>query len=316
MVHVPPFRRRLHLSCLVAELIACLAGRNVMGVKQAGIERTMRDAGLVPGEVRLGADTLHYWSGGSGPTVVLVHGFGGSATWLWYPQVADLARDHRLVVPDLLWFGDSRSDERDFSIDHQVRALEALLDWLGDAEVDLVGVSYGGLVAHELASDRPAAVRTLVLADTPGRVYTRDDYRLLCQRLRVADLGDVLLPHDSAGVEELLGLAYFDPPWVPGFALQEALTALYSPSCDERGELLHALLRDMAILEARPATLRARPAVIWGREDPIFPLAIGERLATSLRAPLHVIEDARHVPSLEHPEEFNGILRAILAPGG
>jgi pimeloyl-ACP methyl ester carboxylesterase len=312
---LPP-ARRLYLSCFVAELIAGLAGRNVVGVQQAGIERTMRDAGLLPGEVRIGADTLHYWSGGHGPPVVLVHGFGGSATWLWYPQVADLARDHRLVVPDLLWFGDSRSDERDFTIDHQVRALEALLDRLGDHEVDLVGVSYGGLVAHELASDRPAAVRNLVLVDTPGRVYTIEDYGLLCQRLHVDDLGEALIPHDIEGVEGLLSLAYFDPPWVPGFALQEALAALYSPFRDERGELLHTLLRDLAVLEARPVTLRARPSVIWGREDPVFPLEVGERLATSLRAPLHVMENARHAPNLEHPEEFNRILRGILASGG
>ena len=307
---------RLLFACLLVALFGCLGGCNVVAMKQAGIERTMRDAGLVPADVRLGADSLHYWSGGHGPTVVLVHGFGGSATWLWYPQVADLARDHRLVVPDLLWFGDSRSDARDFTIDHQVRALEALLDRLGDHEADLVGVSYGGLVAHELASDRPAAVRNLVLVDTPGRVYTIEDYRLLCRRLGVDDLSKILIPHDNDGVEGLLSLAYFDPPWVPGFALQQALVALYAPFRDERVELLHALLRDMNVLEARPVTLRARASVIWGRQDPVFPLEVGERLAASLHAPLRVMESARHAPNLEHPEEFNRILRGILASGG
>ena len=117
-------------------------------------------------------------------------------------------------------------------------------------------------------------------------------------------------------MDALLGLAYFDPPWVPGFALQEALAALYIPFREERGELLHALLRDMADIEARPVTLRARSSVVWGREDSVFPLEIGERLARSLNAPLHVIENARHAPNLEHPDEFNGILRAILAQDG
>ena len=311
---------RLLLSCLLVAVLACLAGCNVVAMKQAGIERTMRDAGLAPADVRIGPVTLHYWSGGASagkaPTVVLVHGFGGSAIWLWYPQVADLARDHRLVVPDLLWFGDSRSDERDFTIDHQVRALEALLDRLGDREVDLVGVSYGGLVAHELASDRAAAVRHLVLVDTPGRVYTLDDYHLLCRRLGVDHLGKVLIPHDTAGVEALLSLAYFDPPWIPGFALQQTLTALYAPYREERVALLDSLLHDVAAIEARPVTLRAQPSVIWGRQDPVFPLEVGERLARSLKTPLRVLENARHAPNLEHPEEFNRILRGILASGG
>jgi pimeloyl-ACP methyl ester carboxylesterase len=312
----PDPTRRLLLLGLVAALLALLTGCNVVALQRASIERTMRGAGLEARDERLGADRVHYWVGGSGPTVLLVHGFGASAMWLWYPQVADLARDHRVIVPDLLWFGDSRSDDRDFSIDHQVRALEALLDRLGEREASVVGVSYGGLVAHELASDRAASVRRLVLVDTPGRVYTREDYRRLCRSLRVDHVGQVLVPRDPGGVDRLLGLAYFDPPWVPDFALRQALASLYASYRDERVALLDALLRDMDALVVRPVTLRAPVMVIWGQQDPVFPLAIGERLASALHASLRVIENARHAPNLEHPEEFNRTLRAFLASGG
>ena len=61
---------------------------------------------------------------------------------------------------------------------------------------------------------------------------------------------------------------------------------------------------------------RARPMVVWGREDPVFPLEIGERLAYGLKAPLRIVEKARHAPNLEHPEEFNRILRGFLTAGG
>jgi pimeloyl-ACP methyl ester carboxylesterase len=304
--------RKLAFCLFLAALLASLTGCNVIALQQAGMERSLRSAGLAPADVRLGADTVHYWAGGHGPTVLLLHGFGGSATWLWVPQVLDLARDHRVILPDLLWFGDSRSDDHDFTLDHQVRAVEALLDRLGDREADVVGVSYGGLVAHELASDRPEAFRHLVLVDTPGRVYTREDYRLLCRRLRVDALSKILVPRDADGVETLLGLAYFDPPAAPTFALEQALAALYASFRQERVALLDALLRDIDVLEARPVTLRAKTLVVWGREDPVFPLEIGERLARGLRAPLRVIDHARHAPNLEHPEEFNRILRGFL----
>src|SRR5580693_3668155 len=111
--------RAVLCTWLLAALLACLTGCNVVAWQQARIEGGMRDAGLEAQTVRLGADTVHYWAGGHGPTVVLVHGFGGSASFLWYPQADDLAKDHRVIVPDLLWFGDSRSDQRDFTIDHQ-----------------------------------------------------------------------------------------------------------------------------------------------------------------------------------------------------
>jgi pimeloyl-ACP methyl ester carboxylesterase len=55
--------------------------------------------------------------------------------------------------------------------------------------------------------------------------------------------------------------------------------------------------------------------VVWGRQDPVFPLEIGERLAKALGAPLRVLEKARHAPNLEHPEEFNRILRGFLSEG-
>ena len=172
----------------------------------------------------------------------------------------------------------------------------------------MAGVSYGGLVANELANDRAAMVHDLVLVDTPGRVYTRDDYRFLCRRLCTPDLALVLLPRDADGVEALLGLAYFDPPWVPGFALEQSLHALYAPYRDERAALLAKLLDDMDTVKARPTTLLARTLVVRGRQDPVFPLEIGERLAASLKAPLRVLDNARHAPNLEHPAEFNAIL--------
>jgi pimeloyl-ACP methyl ester carboxylesterase len=308
-------RRRLLLFLCFAALLAPLTGCNVIALQQGSMERSMRSVGMEQADVKLGADSVHYWVGGHGPTVVLVHGFGASAMWLWLPQVVDLARDHRVVMPDLLWFGDSHSDERDFTLDHQVHAVEALMDKLGDREVDLVGVSYGGLLAHELASDRAAAIKHLVLVDTPGRVYTREDYHLLCRQMRVKNLGEVLVPRDPAGVDVLLGLAYFDPPTVPTFALKQALDSLYGNYREERAALLDTLLRDIDLLEARPVTLRAKTMVMWGREDPVFPLAVGERLARGLRAPLRVIDHARHAPNLEHPEEFNRILRGFLDSG-
>jgi pimeloyl-ACP methyl ester carboxylesterase len=304
-------RRWLLLPVLLA-LLAFLAGCNVIALKQAGIERTLRDAGMTPADVRLGADTVHYWAGGRGPTVVLIHGFGASAPWLWYPQVEDLARDHRVILPDLLWFGGSSSAVADYSLDHQVHMVEALLDRLGEREVDLAGVSYGGLVAHELASERPGAVRHLVLVDTPGRAYTMADYRSLCGRFHVDHLGQVLVPRSPAGVTTLLGVAYYDPPWVPGFALEQTLTSLYESFRDERAALIDALLRDMDSLIGRPVTLRARTLVVWGRQDPVFPLQVGERLSYSLKAPLRIVEHARHAPNLEHAEEFNRILRSFL----
>jgi len=293
--------------------LAALSACNVVQWQRSGYEKAMRKAGLQAADLELGRARVHLWHGGSGAPLVLVHGFGADAIWQWYGQVGALS-GRRLIVPDLLFFGQSTSSERDFSIAHQVRMLTALRDRLKVSRADLVGISYGGLVAYELARLHPERVRRLVLVDSPGRSYTLRDYRELCRRFGVKDVGEVLVPGDVAGVERLLELAYFDPPYMPRFAARQVLRDLYAPSRKEKIALLHALLEDLR----RPAPsgrVAAPTQLIWGREDPVFPLALGERLRAALGGDtkLVVIDRARHAPNLEHPEAFNAILRAFLA---
>jgi pimeloyl-ACP methyl ester carboxylesterase len=58
----------------------------------------------------------------------------------------------------------------------------------------------------------------------------------------------------------------------------------------------------------------ARLFLVWGADDPVFPLVIAERLADLWpSAELVVIDDARHAPNLEHPEAFNATLAGFLA---
>lgn len=73
-----------------------------------------------------------------------------------------------VTVPDLLWFRGSSSSDRDFSLEHQVRTLVALLDEQDERQVDLVGIFYGSLAAYELAARHLERVRRLVIVDSPG----------------------------------------------------------------------------------------------------------------------------------------------------
>jgi pimeloyl-ACP methyl ester carboxylesterase len=231
--------------------------------------------------------------------------------------VEAFAGARRVVVPDLLWFGGSSSTERDYSLEHQVRTLAALLDALGERQVDVVGISYGGFAAYELAARHPERVRRLVLVDSPGCAYTRADYDALLQRFGVARPADLFLPADEAGVARLLDLAYADPPWAPSFARRQALAELYSRWREEKEHLLEALVQSMAVRADCSVAPRLPTLIVWGRGDEVFPLALGQRLAASLgpTARLVVIDRARHAPNLEHPRQFNELLRDFLDGG-
>ena len=178
-----------------------------------------------------------------------------------------------------------------------------LLDHLGHARVDLVGISYGGLVAHELAALYPDRVRRLALLDSPGRSFTHADHQGLLDRFEVQTAEELLIPDSVDQVQVLLDLGYYKPPKTPRWVHSQVLDAMYAEHRDEKAALLREAVGGLAQLDTRPGAITQQTLLIWGRHDQVFPLEIGERLAGDLGdlATLRVIDDARHAPNLEHP---------------
>src|SRR6185437_13436755 len=110
------------------------------------------------------------------PTLVLVHGFTGSAHD--FALVADdLATDRRVVLLDQRGHGDSTKTGslEGYTIDQLVADLAAFLDAVGDGPVDLLGHSMGGRVSMGLVLSRPDLVSTLVLMDTSAWSFMPPD---------------------------------------------------------------------------------------------------------------------------------------------
>lgn len=132
---------------------------------------------------------LYLTSTGAGETTaLLVHGLGDDHGVFPAAVVADLARDHRVIAPDLLGFGLSRAAPGfDFSIEGQVTALEAVLDSLpAPGPLLLIGHSMGGGVATLLAARRPECVAALVSAE--GNLGP-DDAFISAHAVRAAERG-------------------------------------------------------------------------------------------------------------------------------
>lgn len=135
---------------------------------------------------------LFHRTSGAGPDVVLIHGLGASHAF-WYPRIAgELARDHRVTAYDLRGHGRSATPSSGYGAAAMLTDLEGLLDALAIRHARLVGHSWGGLIALELALRRPGRVTALVVADsrlTGGRrARTALDHRSL-ERLARAGTG-------------------------------------------------------------------------------------------------------------------------------
>ncbi len=149
---------------LLSVVGACLA----LTVWPAAVSAQSFDfpAGFTQREVATNGATIHVRSGGSGPAVVLLHGYGETGD-MWIPLAADLARDHTVVVPDLRGLGRSSKPDGGFDKKTQAADVSGVMDALGVQQADVVAHDIGNMVAFQVAAQFPSRVRRLVLIDAP-----------------------------------------------------------------------------------------------------------------------------------------------------
>ena len=104
--------------------------------------------------------------GGSGPAVVLLHGFGDTGD-MWVPLATVLMTDHTVVVPDLRGMGLSSHPEGGYEKTAQARDLAAILDQLKLDKVELVTHDIGNMVGYAFAALYPSRATKWVVMDAP-----------------------------------------------------------------------------------------------------------------------------------------------------
>jgi len=122
--------------------------------------------GFTTREIATNGATLHVRIGGTGPAVVLLHGYGETGD-MWAPLAADLATDHTVIVPDLRGLGLSSKPPSGFDKKTQANDIAGILDTLSIPQADLVTHDIGNMVGFAFAALYPARVGRFVLIDAP-----------------------------------------------------------------------------------------------------------------------------------------------------
>ncbi|MFN8205148.1 MAG: alpha/beta hydrolase [Solirubrobacteraceae bacterium] len=244
---------------------------------------------------------IFHRTAGMGTDVVLVHGLGASHAF-WYPKVAPaLAHRHRVTVYDLRGHGRSGMPGSGYGAAAMVADLEALLDALDIRRARLVGHSWGGLIALELALRRPRRVTAVVVADSrlgPARTGVGPG-----SLERLARAGARRPPAAT-------GPPAFRPfgGWAMGRRSGERWLALLDATSAAR-ELEHPGF-------AAPARLRAvrRPVLgVYGERS--FALTSGRRLARTLPdCRLVVLPGVGHFHPAVAPDAFLAAAEGFLLP--
>lgn len=256
---------------------------------------------------------VHYSDDGAvgAPAVVLIHGFAASM-FTWRHVRADLlSAGYRVIAMDLLGYGASaRPAEPAYSTEQQARLVLGLLDQLGVKTASVVGHSFGGRVAMQMALLAPERVRSLVLlapeAFTVGR--PRESHWV-----RLPILGYVLAFYSTSPLLVRPGLRFvtrrhdwITPAVVRGYAAPlrvraSALAQVWQARSPKDG--LKPVPRHLVEI-GHPAL------IVWGERDPIFPVADAHRLVKLMPcAELRVLSNVGHIP---HEEACAEVVEHIL----
>ena len=239
--------------------------------------------------------------------VVLLH--GGSGSWThWLRNIAPLAESGRQVlVPDLPGFGDSAPPLRGTDADALPPLVEQGLQvLLGGGVCDLVGFSFGGMVAGFIAAQFPARVARLVLAGAPGLGIAPEKAVRLRAWRHLPDAAQ----RDAVHRGNLAALMLHSPESLTELALRLHVANVLRDRMKGR-----SLSRTDALARALP-DVRCPLHAIYGREDALYrgqtaALAPVLRPAVDFRG-LEWVAGAGHWVQFEQAGAFNAALRAAL----
>lgn len=263
---------------------------------------------------------IAYLDQGQGPPVILIHGFGGSM-WQWEYQQSALAKQFRVITPDLLGAGLSDKPEIAYRPDQLLEFLIGLMDALHIPQATMIGNSMGAGLAIGLALDYPTRVAALILIDgLPPQVL---------DHLGSPSLRRALTTHApswlvSAGnwlfggslLESTLREFIHDPALLTRAVLDRSNHNRQQPGLFRAlltvGTTLPLWERDFA---PRIETIAHRTLIIWGEQDRVFPVNAGQELHGLIPHSQFIrIPNAGHIPQWEQPDLVNAQLRSFLQP--
>ena len=262
-----------------------------------------------------GGITTNYHDQGAGDSVLLLHGSGpGVSAWAnWRLVIPSLAKNFRVLAPDIVGFGFT---ERPDGISYDMETwLKHALDFLDAMEIDrahVIGNSFGGSLAVVLAIQAPERVSRLVLMGSVGLEFELTEgldltwgYTPSLDNMR--RLLDLFAYNRELVTDELAQLRY-EASLRPG--VQESYAAMF-PAPRQDG------IRKICSAEADVKNIKHETLIIHGRDDRIIPVSVSEHLSRCIKnSQLHIFGNCGHWTQIEHNRRFNQLVNDFLLEAG
>ncbi|XP_072964159.1 pheophytinase, chloroplastic [Typha angustifolia] len=270
---------------------------------------------------------IHYVEQGSGPPVVLIHGFGASA-FHWRYNIPELARNYKVYAVDLLGFGWSEKALIEYDASVWMEQVSDFLREIVKEPAILVGNSLGGFTALLTATQLPQQILGVVLLNSagqfgnPNRKPDSNDEESAIKKLIVNPLKEVFQrvvlgflfwqAKQPARIEKVLKSVYIDPANVDDYLVESITKPAGDPNA---GEVYYRLMtrfmsnQSKYTLDSTLSKLSCPLLLLWGDLDPWVGPAKAAKIKEFYPNTTVVNLQAGHCPHDEVPELVN---RALL----
>jgi pimeloyl-ACP methyl ester carboxylesterase len=280
------------------------------------------------GTADLGGLRLHYVTAGSGPLLLLLHGFP-EYWYSWRRQIPALAPHFTVVAPDLRGYNESDKPHTvaSYSLELLTADVQALIRHFGRDTASVAGHDWGGAVAWAFASDYPRSIERLAVLNCPHPgLFQKRLWRSLRQLRRswymfwfqVPGLPERQILRDP----QLLARRVFRGAAVRKEAFTDQDLAAYAQAISKPGAARAALnyyraaFRDLLARRLRPYShIACDTLLLWGEQDPALgkELTYGMEPLFSGRFEVRYLPECGHWTQQEQPEAVNRHLLEFLA---
>ena len=223
---------------------------------------------------------IYYSNEPNKPYLLLLHGMGVDAKTNWYRQISYLSKHYNLLVPDLIYFGTSTSEEKNYSVEFQVEQIHELVQTLNlGPKISVMGFSYGGLTAAVYNQFHNAEINKLIIIDGPVKFFSGQMADSLAHVVGVPSMSNIIIPQsisDYKAMKKAVLSSNF--PTTKKFKLK-LIQYYFTPTLEPRQLEINYLIEHQSTYQNYDYNIGKTPTLlIWGGKDGVVPLSVGKKL--------------------------------------
>lgn len=258
-------------------------------------------------------DLAYVDTGGPGPVLIFIHGNSNSSE-LFYKQIANFRKSHRVISIDLLGHGRSSlpiKPDLAYTISGYAKVLYEVVKGLGVKRYFLIGFSLGGNIALQWSQISLDSVEGIMMISSAPIPYSKEAY-IAYKPFEGSGYGmqaEKLGEQQAKEYLEALGFQVDDPS--VRFMIEDAMTA----DGDSRAKMVASVIAGKGIDETQIVSQLTVPlAIVVGKEDPALNLDYLVKLTYRhlWRGKVEMIEHAKHALPLHQSEQLNALIQSFV----